>query len=442
MYEVTLTDILNARESRVLKQKQLIKKYNCPLVCFTMNIAGPIKVSPGIEKAFYVGIRLLEKKLKNIVFKSIQVKATGCEAFYAVNTCANELKALCTSIEESSRLGRLFDMDVIDTSGTKLERKSQRCCIVCGKEGRFCAAGRLHSVTTLQKTTNNIIVQYFADIEASRVSALATQSLIYEVSATPKPGLVDKNNCGSHKDMDFNMFVKSAKSLTPYFQNCFLIGFKNKKRTYKSTFSILREAGLEAEKTMFKATQGVNTHKGIIYSMGIICAAIGRLWTLENPYCLVEEICLVCKKLTRASVKADFSSISDETAGGRLYLCLGLKGIRGEAASGFKSVTDTGIPAFEFALKNHLDLNQAGVYTLLSLISKVHDTNLYHRGGKSGAEYAMNEAKDILNHDLDKISDLAARLDKDFIEKNLSPGGCADLLALTYFLYYVNKRDC
>ncbi len=441
MEEVTLQQILDSRDERAEKQQNILNQFKYPIISFTMNIAGPVKTSPLIERAFFEGISLLEEKLpeSSILYRDTYIKATGCEAMFSVNANASKIKDICADIEDRLTIGRLFDMDVIDTNGSKLERKNIRGCLVCGAPGRTCAASRAHSVDELQTATKKIIEDYFFLADKERCSNLAVKSLLDEVRTTPKPGLVDCRNNGSHYDMDIHLFEKSANTLKPYFSKCFSIGKETSDLSYDETFALLRKAGISAEKAMYEATEGVNTHKGVIYSMGILCASVGRLWSPEKPFADDSDICSQSAKIAKNTIKKDFEQIDQSTAGGRLYLHYGLMGIRGEVASGFESVLKFALPCYEILKDKNFTQNDAGTITLLHLIANVKDTNLYHRGGIKGAEYAMQTARNILNSSPEPSKRQIELLDDDFIKHNLSPGGCADLLAITYFLYALNN---
>lgn len=442
MKEVTLYEILKTREERADLQSKLINTYKLPLICFTMNIAGPIKTSPLIERAFREGIKKLESKIKEdeIIYKYESTEHTGFLYIISVNSDAKLLKKICTDIEESSPLGRLFDMDVIDIDKQKISREKERNCLVCGKIGRTCSAGRLHSVDELQRTTTQIINNYFFKSDCTLIANTAFESLIKEVRTTPKPGLVDMRNNGSHNDMDISTFIKSARSLTPYFKKCFLLGVKSAAVSPDETFSMLRKEGVKAEQTMYNATGGINTHKGIIYSLGIICGAIGRLYRPHTPIANINEIFSLCAQMTQNAAINDFATIDSSTAGGQLFLEKGIKGIRGEVMNGFPSVAKTALPVFQKALKDGLNTNDAGVLTLLHLICNVEDTNLYHRGGKDGALFASNSAKELLKEKALPKKEEIYELDNAFIKRNLSPGGCADLLAVTYFVHLITNN--
>ncbi len=443
MQEVTLHQMLDAREMRAALQKSLLNTYKTPLVCFTMNIAGPIKTSRLIERAFFEGVEILQSKLPNesVLHCEIDISVAGCQAMFCVSVDAQKLKTICTEIEDSCPLGRLFDMDVLDTDGTKLSRDNLRGCIVCGASGRECAAGRLHTVPQLQATTRKIITEHFFSMDCKRFADLATDSLLEEVYTTPKPGLVDRRNNGSHTDMDVHTFVKSAHSLTPYFYQCVNIGRRTCDQPPADTFKKLRKAGIAAEDTMYQATSGVNTHKGAIYSFGVICGALGRLWQAENPVPKLEDILSLCSEMTQDAAKSDFQSIDKTTAGGRLYLEYGLTGIRGEVAAGFPSVANIGLPVYQRELDKGLSSNDAGAITLIHLISNVQDTNLYHRGGHEGAAYAADGAKHLLDGCTSPTKEQIEQLDNELIARNLSPGGCADLLAVTYFFSKLKSRN-
>lgn len=449
MQEVSLVQMLEVRENRQREQQALLKKYHHPLICFTMNIPGPVKNSPLIERAFEYGCKAQEHRIPKdlILHTSIHRAATGCQAMYVVAMDAVDIKRVCTAIEESTTLGRLFDIDVLDIDGRKLDRDlvggKSRNCIVCGQLGRGCSSRRIHTVQELQAATQRIIEEHFVQADREYIASTAIQSLLDEVYTTPKPGLVDCQNSGSHRDMDIFTFTASAAALYPYFQSCVQIGQETALDSPEETFVFLREAGLQAEQVMYHATTGVNTHKGAIYTMGILCGSLGRLWRPEFPIADMEELLQECSRMVKSSVAADFAKAtavtSSETAGQRLYRQHGLTGIRGEVAAGFPSVTNIALPIYRDCLEKEMSRNDAGTIALLHLIANVSDTNLFHRGGKQGAEYAAHTVADLLAVTPYPSPSQISELDISFISRNLSPGGCADLLAVTYFLHAISK---
>ena len=152
--EVTLTQMLEAREARVLRQQALMERYALPVISFSLNIPGPVKNGPVIRRAFREGMSRLSDALQtariNVTHQEQVDQITGCEAILAVQGEAREIKRLCVELEDEDALGRLFDMDVLDPSGSKLDRESfghpPRPCLVCGKAGKGCASRSIHSL--------------------------------------------------------------------------------------------------------------------------------------------------------------------------------------------------------------------------------------------------------------------------------------------------------
>ena len=447
--EVTLSEVLAAREARATRQRELLKLHGQPVISFCMNIAGPVKNGPAIRRGFQEGMLRLTEALRGArleIVCSERIDAiTGCEALLAVRGDAWAIKRLCVDLEDEDDLGRLFDLDVLAPGGAKLDREQldmpPRPCLICGQAGKGCASRRVHSVAELQARTGRILRDYFARADGDRAAGQAMRALLYEVCATPKPGLVDRANSGSHRDMDIFTFVDSASALLPYLREAFAIGCQTAECPPEETFRRLRRAGLRAERAMFRATGGVNTHKGAIFSLGTACAASGRLWTPEVPCASIDDILGECARMASDAVAGDLAAIragEAETSGQKLYITRGLRGIRGELADGLPSVARIALPALREALARGDTLERAGVCALLSLIAGVEDTNLYARGGEEGQHWASEQAAQLAERDFDCAA--AADLDAAFIQRNLSPGGCADLLAITYFLYFYTEE--
>ena len=432
---VTLPEILEARERRVQRQTELLSRYQTALICFTMNIAGPVKLDASIERGFRMGCRELDRQLRraniSVLHRELLTEDTGCEAYYAADASAETLKLLTVELEEGTPLGRLFDMDVLTPDGIKLERTGERGCLICGKPGRACVRSRAHSVEELQAKTQQILRDALDAEDRETVAELAQRALLYEVCVTPKPGLVDRNNAGSHRDMDIYTFMTSAAALRPYFSACAKIGRETAQQLPESTFSALRLPGKLAENAMLEATNGVNTHKGAIFTMGVLCGALGRLereqW--HNPEMVLQQ----CAAMTAGLIAQDFAGVTEEnarTAGEKLYACHGITGIRGQMEAGLPAVLQHGLPALEACLELGASEDEAGAAALLALIAATEDTNLIARGGLEGVRWAADIVK--------KNQDLRL-LDEYFMQRNLSPGGCADLLAVCWLLHFLRE---
>lgn len=440
MEQLTLAEILAARDRRAARQAELLGRFGRPLICVTMNIAGPVKYTPLIGQGFALSLARLEQQLtrlsRPVLFREHRTAATGCEAFFVVDAPAHQLKAMTTDLEEADQLGRLLDLDVLDESGKKLERQTQRGCLICGAPGRACARSRAHCVEALQGRTTEILTEALARHGRDRASELACRALLFEAAAAPKPGLVDRYNTGSHRDMDLFSFLSSAAALTPYFSRCVAIGQATAHLPPEETFRQLRRPGRLAEGDMVRATGGVNTHKGAIFLMGVLCGALGRLdlarWGQPT------ELLDLCAAMTRGLTAREPQSPAPETAGERFFAQLGIRGIRGEVEQGFPTVRSLGLPALEAALSAGRSLEDAGCQALLAMMTACEDTALLHRGGTDGWQWTMAQAAALREKGADRAE--LQRLDREMTEKNLSPGGSADLLAVCYLLHFLRQE--
>ncbi|WP_024216674.1 triphosphoribosyl-dephospho-CoA synthase CitG, partial [Escherichia coli] len=199
----------------------------------------------------------------------------------------------------------------------------------------------------------------------------------------------------------------------------------------------LRPIGMACEGDMFRATAGVNTHKGSIFSLGLLCAAIGRLLQLNQsitPITICATAASFCRGLTDRELRTNNSQL---TAGQRLYQQLGLTGARGEAEAGYPLVINHALPHYLTLLDQGLDPELALLDTLLLLMAINGDTNVASRGGEGGLRWLQREAQTLLQKGgIRTLADLdyLRQFDRECIERNLSPGGSADLLILTWFL--------
>ena len=437
--EVTLSEMLEAREKRARRQNALLTQYRRPLVSFTMNIAGPVKDSPLIRRGFQIGLRDLEQLLIveriTCLHREELAAHTGCEAILVADAPAKRLKELTTRLEEYSGIGRLFDMDVLTPSGEKLGRAVPRRCLICGRIAQNCARNRTHSVAELQEKTYMILADA-VDAEDRRFAAqMAQRALLYEIGITPKPGLVDRSNNGSHRDMDFFTFQRSAVALYPFFEECVRIGRETRSLSPSETFARLRFPGKLAEGRMLAATGGVNTHKGAIFSLGILCGALGRLE--REDWCDLAAVLTVCADMC-ADLTADIDRPVD-TAGTRLYRDHGITGARGQAAAGYPVVLQFGLPKLAAGLSEGLSINDAACAALLSLIAETTDTNMIHRGGLEKQQETAKAVAALLEKTPFPDRGTLEQLDADFIRDNLSPGGCADLLTMTLVLHFLKE---
>lgn len=289
----------------------------------------------------------------------------------------------------------------------------------------------------------------FLSYTAAEIADLARSAAILEVSVSPKPGLVCPDTPGAHSDMDYHTFISSALSLHTYFETCVQIGQTLEHMSADQRFVVLRRAGVAAEKEMYAATGGINTHKGLIFSLGIVCCAAGtqqvRLRKAssfdprQQSALLLKSICDEAAQMVKGMVQRELvdavTVIHDRplTAGEHIYQQYGITGIRGEAEAGFPHV----VQAFEHLVKAlaQQNWNDACCHVLLFLILHTQDTNVVHRRGLAGLQALQKGAEELFA----KVHSDAGQQYRDYCavstRSNLSPGGCADLLALTLFFY-------
>ena len=433
--EATLQEILEARDRRAERQRQLLSQYEKTLICFTLNIPGPVKYDTLVAEGFLIGCEKLEAQLLAmgypVIYSQRLPRHTGCEAFYVVDAAAEKVKALTVAIEEENSLGRLFDMDVLTIDGQKLERSTERKCLLCENSARVCGPIRAHSSQQLRQRVTQILTEAVHTRRSRQIGVLAAKALLFEACTAPKPGLVDRLGNGSHADMDIFTFMASTAALQPYFTECARYGME------KRGFDSLRHLGREAESLMQEATAGVNTHKGAIFTLGILCYAAGSL-DVENrndPQKLCQEAAALCTGIT-----AELKNVTQETArtaGERLYLHHGITGIRGQAEQGFPAVLHTGLPVLEEGVSLGFSLERAGCGALLAMLTATADTNLIARSDRQTAAAITRQVALLIAKDRYPDRQTLEGLDEVFVSKNLSIGGTADLLAATYFLYFI-----
>ncbi len=292
------------------------------------------------------------------------------------------------------------------------------------------------------KQINELLEPGQKEQDAVTIAVQATRALLYEVTTTPKPGLVDRRNTGSHKDMDSFTFMSSASTLFPYFYQCAKQGItdKDSKISPTDTFKAIRPFGIQAEADMLAITKGVNTHKGAIFSVGIACAALGRVNPKDRkePATVLSE----CAKMTEGLTKNDYSKIKEPlTAGQRFYKEYGILGVRGQAEHGFPAVLEAGLPTLEKGIELGLDNDRIGAAALLAMLCADDDTNMISRGGRKEQLRTTKKIAELLKANPYPDKETLINLDDEFIEKNLSPGGSADLLALSWLLYFFKTEE-
>ena len=267
------------------------------------------------------------------------------------------------------------------------------------------------------------------------IAHLATRALQAELDTTPKPGLVDKDNNGAHRDMDYALMQRSIDTLHPYFVKLALLGCADTLPTHTS----IRDIGIEAEKAMLSATNGVNTHKGALFSMGLAVVAAAheeRKIAANEEQILKErnggEDVLVSLQTTIKALAASFPDTGGTHGSKAKLLSKGTTAIKGaldNAREGYEMLFAEWLP---FYIERRKERDAHTLHkTLLRIMCDLDDTNVIYRTDLATAEEVKQEARALL----DNFSEAALKdMDRRYTARNISPGGAADMLSLTIFI--------
>ena len=323
------------------------------------------------------------------------------------------------------------------------------------KDGNAVSASRVRKA--MEEGDMNTIRQLVSPTTLPYIIAhLATQALQAELDTTPKPGLVDKDNNGAHRDMDYALMQLSINTLHPYFVRLAFLGFADTLPSH----TVIRDAGIEAEKAMLEATNGVNTHKGALFSMGlaVVAAAYEEKKAAANKEVRGkerEEEYLSSLQLTIKALAASFPDTSGTHGSKAKQLSNGtttIKGALDNAREGYEKLFAEWLPFYNERRKSH-DAH-ALHKTLLRIMCDLDDTNVIYRTNVATAEEVKQEARALLAsfeeayaaEDKEKCASaieekcastelLALKdMDRRYTERNISPGGAADMLSLTVFI--------
>jgi triphosphoribosyl-dephospho-CoA synthase len=270
------------------------------------------------------------------------------------------------------------------------------------------------------------------DAQAQRVGRAAIAALYDELALAPKPGLVSFIDSGSHTDMDAGTFMRSLFALRHCFPRMAMLG------AARAPFAVLEARGMAAEARMLAATGGINTHRGAVFTLGLLSAAAGAVPGRCNGARLREALMSTWGDALDARRRG--TSVSN---GRRAALAHGLRSAGDEAALGFPIVFEHAVPALMRARGQGLDDQRARLQTLFEIIAVLDDTNLAHRGGLAGLRFAQAQARAFLDAGGAARPDAlvhAQSVHRAFVARCLSPGGAADVLAAAGFIERVCAR--
>lgn len=280
---------------------------------------------------------------------------------------------------------------------------------------------------------SNLIADRNFCVEVGRI---AVASLHDELVLYPKPGLVSLVDNGSHEDMNAETFFRSLFSLRHYFIRMTEAGL------HDAPFHALKALGMEAEARMLRATGGINTHRGAIFALGMLCAAVGR--------CYGKGVSPSPPAIRQALIGGWGTDLVAHTRHGdagshglQVAKRHAVTGAREEAALGMPSVFEVALPRLQVTMATTGCWERARIEALFALMANVSDTNVYYRGGEAGAQIVKLCASDFLARGGTAAADwkaYAGACHRYFMEKRLSPGGAADLLGASCFVYKAVRR--
>jgi len=451
---ISLADLLAAKEQRQQRQQRLLAEYHLSLVSITINMPGSVKDTALTRKLCDFAVARVKESVP-VCAEQIVYLPTGPEALLVTAVLATQVKDICSTIEMQQPFARLLDLDVFSEQGKQLSAQSTRGlrkCYVCDNPAAYCMREAKHSQIEIQQAVQGLFHQFLAEESrhisalAARIGSLAVEAMLYEVTCTPSPGLVDRVNSGAHQDMDFYSFMASSAALSDVMARFAQAGMSFVSQDLTDLLPVLRIIGQDGERAMFAVTQNVNTQKGLIFSLGIVTAVVAFL--LENKQFSETTLYASVAEMTAGMVNRELGArdyLAEEklTAGEKLYRRYKIAGIRGEFEQGLPAVQFHSLPQLRLSIANGLAVNEALLETLLCLMTCVDDTTVMNRHSpEKMRQWVRQQVEPIF-----AAGGLAAPegktqlaiMDQTFIEQNVSPGGAADLLAVTWFIYRVNQ---
>ncbi|KAB8122024.1 MAG: triphosphoribosyl-dephospho-CoA synthase [Candidatus Phytoplasma cynodontis] len=292
---------------------------------------------------------------------------------------------------------------------------------------------------SLFKIKKKYLFNFFENYTKKELIEFAIKMIETELYCYPSLGLVSFKDSGCHLDMNFKTFLKSKNTFYLFFYKIFDLA-KNKKNL---NFEKLRNISINQEKRMFKITKNINTHKGLIFSFGIIFYIAS--------YSLINKISFYSwSELIKNFVKPlekDFLLFNNKTKGEQIFNKYNIKGARGEALNGYKNVFNKGIPFIKKCLKKYPNLKKKDIYLCLLIfyLKKIDDTTLISKIGYTKTKKIKKKAKILINNLITKnfyfFKKKIMIKNEYFKKEKISPGGCADLCVITLFLFFLYSFD-
>ncbi|AIO18764.1 2-(5''-triphosphoribosyl)-3'-dephosphocoenzyme-A synthase [Candidatus Izimaplasma bacterium HR1] len=414
-----MNEILQAREVRAKHIEDLMIEYpNKTVIILKTNVVGEDKNPLHLKFmcAFFNDI-IFDTFKDKILVNGHQFSEDGNYCFFVVDEIGAMVKIRTIEIEEATPLGRLIDIDVYHKKSITRQDLSceMRKCLICDNYAHLCARQQKHPQIEIHNKMEEIIHNFLKEY----VTNITIKAIYSELELYPKFGLVSHIDSGCHNDMDYETFIKSTFAIKKYLIEYVEVGLEKEFDPLR-----LQKIGLRAEKRMYKATKGVNTHKGLIFLLGIFLPALTKTIILnESKAYLKEQI----KDITKTIVGDYYSNLESKeelSNADKIFMETGLKGIRGEALEGLELIFT--IPEYK-----DYDMNITHHNYLIHLMSELNDTTIIHKTNQKTLDEVQHSMKEIINNNgYESNKELVHKISDEYQTKCISPGGSADMLVV------------
>ncbi len=453
-----LNKILEAKEQRFRIKKEY-GKAGYSVISINFNIPGYPKTNKLLTESFAFVCKELENYLQalRIPLEKNKIQNTQDEVgnicFYPFKTTKTELSNIKNKLEEfeqSHELGRILDVDLFDSDARPISSGKQKNCFICkNKSALQCMRAQTHSHKELrdyiqQKSDKYLSLQKEKKI-CRQLASFATWAILTEVSLPDELGLVSPQSNGSHRDMNYQHFLASSSVISSYFYEIAQNGYRWNGENKEKILTRLRMIGLQMESDMFTASFGVNTQKGIIFLITFSLFVSGYVLSKNVKFdtdLFRKVLKNLAKDLVSKELQGNFNK--NNSHGEKCYNKYGSKlagGIRREVEWGLPLIFNEVLPYMKkinlsvFETSNLQEFNNKCKLVLLKIISVNNDTNILYRSNAETLALLQKKSGEIINiEDLSERNRLYKKLSVFCIEKNISPGGSADMFALSLFL--------
>ncbi len=452
-----LNKILEAKEQR-LRIKKEYGKAGYSVISMNFNVPGYPKTNDLLRESFAFVCKELENYLQALRIPLEKDKIQSIEdevgniCFYPFKLTKTELPDIKNKLEEfeqSHELGRILDVDLCDSDTCPVSSGKQKNCFICNKPAVQCMRAQAHSYKELRDYIQKKIDKYLAlqieERNCRQLASAAAWAILAEVSLPDELGLVSPQSTGSHSDMNYQHFLASTSAISSYFYEIAQTGYRWDGKNKEEILTRLRIIGLQMESDMFAATGGVNTQKGIIFLITFSLFVSGYVFKKNakfNTDLFRKVLKDLAKDLVDKELQGNFNK--NNSHGEKCYNKYGSKlagGIRREVEWGLPLIFNEVLPYMQkvnfsvLAISNLQEFNNKCKLILLKIISVNKDTNILHRSDAETLALLQKKSGEIINtEDLSEREALYKKLSVFCIEKNISPGGSADMLALSLFI--------